>query len=225
MYIAIIGAMDSEIKNIKSLMNIEEVRKISNIDYYIGSLRNKRVILASCYEGKVNASICIQTLILNFDIDLVINIGVAGSLVKEVKLLDLVVATSVVQHDYDLSPLGYDKGYVLGVNKINIECDNNYTNKLIEVSNKNNITKSGTVLSGDVFVTDNDKISKLSKEFNAIAVDMESAAIGQVCYINNKKFVILRAISDSGSNIEFREFLDRAVIKLTDVIINFVSEV
>ena len=94
--IGIIGAMDTEINELKeNLTNIEE-KKISNIIFYAGEIGNNKVVIAKSGMGKVFASICVEAMILNYPVDRIFHIGIAGALRDDMSIKDVVIASSVV---------------------------------------------------------------------------------------------------------------------------------
>ena len=196
--IGIIGAMTLEIEGLRSLMTEKQEKTVSGIKYVSGIIDNQRVVTAVSGIGKVFAAICAQTMILEFNPDVIINTGVAGTLSERLSIGDIAVAKNVVQHDMDTSPLGDPNGLISGINVIYIDSDIKTSEGLSRAAKELNInTVSGTVASGDQFIASKDKKTEIVKNFNAVACEMEGAAIGQVCYVNGKPFAVLRAISDS----------------------------
>lgn len=220
--IGIIGAMQIEIDNLKNLMSNKQITNISSIEYVSGNLFDIPCVLAVCGIGKVAAAICTQTMILNFNPDKIINIGVAGSASEEVNLLDIVISDCVVEHDMDTSPLGDPKGFLSGPNIINIPADKNMTQLAVNSLNSLNINfHVGTIASGDQFISDVDKTRQIHSEFKALAVEMEGAAIGHVCYLNRTPFLIIRAISDnanSEASMSYEQFLPIAKDKTHELL-------
>ena len=214
--------MESEVNKLLEYVQIKETKKILNIEYIVGKLFSKDIVICVSLEGKVNSCIATTLMINNFDITHIINLGVAGSIDEKVDIFDIVISSSTTQHDYDLSMLGYDKGYVLGTNNIYNECDSSLAIKFKEICNENNInTFIGNVASGDIFVASDYMKETIKANFNSIAVDMEAASINHVCSLNNVKFISIKIISDSGNKMEFRKFLDEAVIRLTNIIVSY----
>ena len=134
--IGIICAMEKELQNLKNEIDIKKVETISSTEFIIGKIKNKDCILAVCGIGKVAAAICAQTMIIKFKADLILNIGVAGSLNKEVDICSVVVAEDLVQYDMDTSAIGDKKGLISGINKIAIEADKDINEKIINVIKK-----------------------------------------------------------------------------------------
>ena len=214
--------MESEVNKLLEYVENKKNKKILNIEFITGTLMNNDVVICISLEGKVNSSIATTLMINNFDIKSIINLGVAGSTNEKVDIFDIVISSSTTQHDYDLSMLGYEKGYVLGINNIYNECDSTLAMKFNNICKHQNINSHiGNVASGDVFVASDYMKDSIKSNFNSLAVDMEAAAINHVCNLNNIKFISIKIISDSGDKMEFRCFLEAAVIKLTDIVIEY----
>ena len=222
--IGIIFAMKEELDELLKLANIKEIKKIYDLELYICEINNKKCTLVESGVGKVNSSRTTQVLIDNFNIDIIINIGVAGGIDKNINVLDLVVSNKLVQHDFDISAFNHKKGYIpkigdyLSVN-----------NDLVKLCKKvDNNVKIGTIASGDAFITDKDVSENINKEFNALCTDMESASIAQVAYLCNKPFIIIRCISDTiytGNNkITYEEFLSISSKKVSKYLIKLLGE-
>ena len=205
--IGIIGAMDVEVENLKAKIKNKKTDIISGIEFVCGKIENKDVVVAKCGIGKVFASICAEAMILKFSPDVIINTGVAGTLTDKLSIGDVAISKSVCQHDMDTSPIGDPKGLLSGINIINIPADE----KLIEVAEKvikgQNIScEKGVIASGDQFIALKAQKDFIVSEFSAIACEMEGASIGHVCFVNNVKFLVLRAISDSADNSSFMDY-------------------
>lgn len=207
--------MDEEIATIKNLMQDVETKKIFDLEFIIGKINSKGVILVKCGAGKVHAARTTQILIDNFNIDYIINVGTAGGLNDDIEIGDIVIAEKLVQHDYDITAGGHEKGYVSNTGKY-FECDK----KLIERSkdtinslNENFKAVVGLIATGDIFVQDINVKNSIKEEFDADCVEMEGAAIAQVCTLDKIPFIVIRAISDkpNGNNgVDFEKYLDMA---------------
>ena len=106
--IGIIGAMELEVAELKSKMEVKNVVDKAGMKFHEGVLNKKDVVIVQCGIGKVNAGICVQILADVFGVDAVINTGVAGSLRAEINIGDIVVSTDACEHDMDVSALGYE---------------------------------------------------------------------------------------------------------------------
>ena len=212
--IGIIGAMSVEVEGLKQAMKSAESETVGAIEFTRGVIGNCNVVVAKCGVGKVFAGMCAQTMIVKYAPDVIINTGVAGSLSKNIGILDIVVGEKVLQHDFDTSPLGDPKGFVSGLDLVYMNCDEEYSAKLCECASSLGIkTVRGTIASGDKFVADEDKKTEIASYFGADACEMEGAAIGQACAWNNVPFCVLRAISDGGNDdatMDYRKFVTLA---------------
>ncbi|MBO5375004.1 MAG: 5'-methylthioadenosine/adenosylhomocysteine nucleosidase [Clostridia bacterium] len=223
--IGIIGAMDIEVDGIVADMKNTSKELVGAMCFIKGELFGKEVVVCRCGIGKVFAGICTQAMILKYNPCFIINSGVAGALSSELSILDAVIATSVVQHDMDTSALGDPVGLISGINVINIDSDKTISNALKNVSIGLGInTVDGIVASGDQFVANTDKKKSVSATFGAIACEMEGAAIGQTCFVNNVPFAIIRTISDGkGEAMDYFTFSKIAAEQAIKIIKKFVE--
>jgi adenosylhomocysteine nucleosidase len=228
MKIGIIGAMDVEVAGLIEFMENIKKETISSTVYYEGTLQGKNVVVAKCGVGKVHAAVCAQTMILKYKPDVIINTGVAGSLNSKLDIADLVISDSVVQHDMDTSGIGDPIGLISGVNLINIPCPKDLVEQIEKSAKtiKDTNVIVGTIASGDQFICNQDKRDYIVKHFDALCAEMEGAAIGHVCYLNNVDFCIVRAISDKAdgsAHMDFPTFAKIAAKKSTQLINTFLS--
>lgn len=208
--LGIIAAMTIEAEGLEKIMTDTVRKNIGDMSFVSGKLCGGDAVVAVCGEGKVNAAMCAQAMIMEYKPDAVINTGVAGGLADGLEIGNIVVADSVVQHDMDMSPLGYEVGYICGIDGINMPCDEKIKNLLHDCVKQCEISCiCGVVASGDQFINSDDKKAWLKESFNAAACEMEGGAIGHVCQRNGVPFAVLRAISDGGddsSHMSFPEF-------------------
>ena len=201
MLTGIIGAMQVEIDALKKMITDPVVEEISGVEMVRGTLGGQEVVVAQCGIGKVFAALCAQTMILRYGVDRVINIGVAGTLSPKLGLLDIAVSDGLVQHDMDTSPLGDPVGMISGINIVRIPASQTLANDLTEAAERLGLCAyRGVIASGDQFIADEGKKTYIRDTFDAVACEMEGAAIGQVCFVNGVDFVVLRCISDNASS-------------------------
>lgn len=196
--VAITAAMDCEMCYIAENMKKTKHEKFADTEILRGTLGKYNVILSKSGIGKVKAAIVTQFISDKYNPDYIINTGLAGGLEKGLKKGDIIIGDKLIQHDFDISVFGYAKGYI--GNGINSDKPTVFVSdkKLTEIFKKAvPDAKTGIIVSGDVFVSDKNKKRELQKEFNASAVDMESAAIVQCANLNNIPVIIIRMISDS----------------------------
>lgn len=206
----IIGAMRCEVDTLIESMQNVSVDEISSVKFYKGTIGGAEVVVAEAGVGKVNAAVTAQTMILKYNTDRIINIGVAGGLNKNLAIGDVVVAEKCAEHDMDTTPIGDAPGYITGLDRVYTECDKSLVGLLCECTEELEIhTIVGTIVSGDQFISREDQRKKLIEVFGGDAAEMEGAAIGHVCAMNDVSFVVLRAISDgadSDSHMDFSTF-------------------
>ena len=227
-HIGIIAAMNEEIASIKKLMSNVSVKNIYELEFILGTIHSKNVVLVKCGVGKVNAARTTQILIDNFDLEYVINVGTAGGLNENIEIGDIVIAEKLVQHDFDITAAGHEKGYISNLGKY-FNCDENLVKKAKEIiDNMNEEFKAitGLIATGDIFVQDISIKDRIKEEFNADCTEMEGAAIAQVCTLDKIPFIVIRSISDkpNGNNsIDFEKFLELACerySKFIDIFLN-----
>lgn len=225
--IGIIVAMQEELEEVLKIMSDIEEKEIYGISFVDGKIEKEKVVVVKSGVGKVNAARTTQILIDKLDVTKVINVGSAGALNPSLNIGDIVIANKLIQHDFDITAFNHKKGYITGVGDY-IYCDENLINKLKKAENKlgnkaYNI-KTGTIASGDIFCTEINMKNKIYSKFNADCVEMEGAAIAQVCYLDKIPFIVIRSISDSpnGNNaIVFDEFVKLASKRCASILKEF----
>lgn len=227
--IGIIGAMDVEVENLKNKIEDKKIDVISGIEFVSGKIEGKEVVVAKCGIGKVFAAICAEAMIIKFNPDYIINTGVAGTLTTELSIGDVAISNELCQHDMDTSPIGDPKGLLSGINIIKIPADEKLITLAEKVIDEQNINfKRGIIASGDQFIASKAQKDFIVSEFSAIACEMEGASIAHVCYVNNVKFLVLRAISDSADNsshMDYPVFLDMASKNSTKVTLELIKRI
>ena len=212
--IGIIAAMNVEMESLRSHMTHTQTETISGVTFVRGTLEGKEVVTAVCGIGKVFAALCAQTMILKYSPECIINTGVAGTLTDALSIGSIAVSSALVQHDMDTSPIGDPLGLISGINIIEIPADAQLSAQLSSCAAELNVkTVTGVIASGDQFVASAERKTFITEHFSAIACEMEGAAIGQVCYVNQIPFCVLRAISDSAdgsSHMDYPVFVKMA---------------
>lgn len=194
MIYGIIVAMDSEMNMLKNEMTEIEETEANGFTFVTGRIGASTVTATRCGIGKVNAAVGAITLIDNFRPDTVINTGIAGGTGNGAGILDVVIGTEVGYYDVWCGP-GLPVGQVQGLPDT-FACDN-ATFDLDKVRGRDGV-KFGLIASGDKFIsTPEDLRAVLAVRPTALAVDMESGAIAQVCYLRSVPFLALRVVSDT----------------------------
>ena len=211
--IGIIFAMNEELTALKKYFTIDKITKIYDLTFYEVDFIETRLVLVESGVGKVNAGRTTQILIDNYKPRAIYNIGVAGGVDKSLKVGEVVISTSLVQHDFDITAFDHKKGYIPNIGDV-IPVDKILVMNSIEALEKKRLPyKLGCIASGDIFCTDAKMASKINEKFNALCVEMEGAAIGQVCFLCQVPCLVLRSISDCPNNnnrITYDEFLPAA---------------
>ena len=207
MRIGVIGAMQMEIDNLKKSLENSSIEEISSVKFVKGTIGDVEVVAAVCGVGKVFAAICTEAMILTYQVDRIINIGVAGTLCSDLGVMDVALANQVVQHDMNTSALGDPVGLLSGIEEKQIH----YT--------------IGTIATGDLFMHEQKQKQKLHERFEAVAAEMEGGSIGHVCYMNKVPFAVLRSISDGdGGAMDYAEFAQQAAKIGIEIVLAFISK-
>lgn len=215
--IGIIGAMEEEVNILKEKMSIDAVEKKASMEFFKGKLNDKDVVIVRSGISKVNAAVCTQILIDDFNVDCVINTGIAGSLQNKIDIGDIVISSDAMQHDVDATGFGYDPGVIPRMETSVFKADE----RLIELAKKvceaeipDIAAHVGRVVTGDQFISDREVKNKIESNFHGYCTEMEGAAIAQAAYLNNVPFVILRAISDKSDDsatVDYPAFEKKAI--------------
>ena len=221
--IGIIGAMEEEISNLKSHMQVEEVQTIAGMSFFKGAVKGIELVLVRSGIGKVNAGICTQILASVYGVDTVINTGIAGSLNADIDIGDIVVSTSLVQYDVDARNFGYKLGEIPRMNIVEFPADKYLIDKTQSAFDSLDLgikLYRGMVATGDKFVSEDSLKAEIISNFHAYCVEMEGAAIAQAAMLNNMACVVIRAISDKADNsadVDYRSFEAKAIENMSKI--------
>lgn len=222
--IGIIGAMEEEVMTLKEKMDIREVRSIASLDFFAGTINNKKCVVVQSGIGKVNAAVCTQILIDIFYVDAIINTGVAGALSPKLEIGDIVISKDAVQHDFDTTSFGYERGIIPRMKESFFKSDEHLVKiaqKASDVLNAKINVYTERIVSGDQFIADAASKADLVTTFGGFCTEMEGASIAQVCYLNNTPCVIIRSISDkadASADMNFAEFSRLAALNSSHLI-------
>ncbi len=217
MTIGIIGAMEEEVAVLKKEMTLEATITLASMQFCKGILCGKEVVVVRSGIGKVNAAVCAQILADRFQVDAIINTGVAGSLDANIDIGDMVVSTDLVEHDMDTTAFGDPLGQVPRMDTFAFPADEELVKKAVlanQEANPDIKTFTGRIVSGDQFVSSPEVKDKLTTYFGAKCTEMEGAAIAHVAYLNQISCVIIRAISDKADNsasMDYPSFEKKAI--------------
>lgn len=220
--------MEEEINAIKEYLTVTKETKIYELTFIEGLISDKECVIVEGGVGKVNAARTAQILIDNFKIDYLLNVGVAGGIDESLNVGDIVIGQRLVQHDFDITAFDHKKGYIPNIGDY-INADEELVKLATKVitSTENTHVKTGTIASGDIFITDQNISKEINKEFDALCVEMEGASIAQVAKLCNIPFLILRSISDVPNNnnkVTYEEFLEESTKIIAKVVNNLLKE-
>lgn len=205
--IGIIGAMTVEVDVLRDALADRTETRIGNFTFHQGNIGNAFVTILLSGIGKVSAAVGTTLLIEHYRPDCIINTGTAGGL-GAVQVHDLVLATELKYHDVDVTAFGYEIGQQAGQPSAFVP-DEYLLNTAYENCtgyNKCNI-KKGLILSGDSFISNPKRVEQIIEDFpQAMAVEMESTAIAQVCHQFKIPFLVLRAISDKAGEGDAKSY-------------------
>lgn len=241
--IGILGAMAQEIDEVKALLVNKTVVSIANREFVVGKLDGVSCVVAFSKWGKVAATITATLLVQEFGVTDLIFIGTAGALAEGLKVGDIVVSKRLVQHDLDARPI-ISRFELPLLNRVYVESDSELSElagKAIQnlldrgvkemvgekaVSDFNLAPKLyfGDIASGDQFINSDEKRQEILELLPDIqCVEMEGAAVAQVCLEFGVPFTVIRTISDTADHnarIDFNAFIvevanaySRAIIK------------
>jgi len=204
--LALIGAMEEEVTLLRARMDGVETATHAGITVARGTFDGVPVVLAQCGIGKVNATICTQMLIDLYQPSRLVFSGVAGGLLPNMRPGDLVVGSHVIQYDLDITAFGHRPGALPGRNRM-IEADPGLVAACTQAYDAAfdgqpdaPALMAGTIVSGDRFISDPKTLRWLQREFAALATEMEGAAVGYTCQLNDVPFVVVRGLSDTAGD-------------------------
>ncbi len=230
--IGIIGAMEEEVAMLIAKMDVEETREQATMTFYKGRLCDKDVVVVRSGISKVNAAACAQILVDRYEVDVLINTGIAGSLDARIDIGDMVISTDALHHDMDAREFGYELGQIPRMDVLSFPADM----ELVEMAKAANEeanpeikTFVGRVVTGDQFVASAEMKERIISSFEApLCTEMEGAAIAQVAYLNQVSYVIIRAISDKADNsatMDYPTFEKQAILHTVRLVQNLLARI
>ncbi|MDR0382711.1 MAG: 5'-methylthioadenosine/adenosylhomocysteine nucleosidase [Spirochaetaceae bacterium] len=238
--IGIIGAMEEEVAILQSRIQNLAVVKVGVFEYFTGSLEGKSIVLLRCGIGKANAAIGAAVMIDRFNPKLVINTGCAGGvnpagLKPVLNFGDVVFSSSLVYHDFDITPFGYAAGHVPGMKDAFFPADKAALQTgfraVDELKSEGLLPDSlnhveGLICTGDAFVCSASHVGEIIALFPAVrAIEMEGAAIAHACSLFSVPCMVIRSMSDIAgeeSPMKFDEYLPIAAKHSSEIVTRIV---
>lgn len=227
MKIGIMSAMNEEIRSLIDSVDSPEITTIGNRDYCAGKLWKNDVVLVFSRWGKVASAATVATLILEYKVDLILFTGVAGAIDKSLNIGDIVIGKKFYQHDMDARPFFKQfeipligKSFFSSNDEINIKLEKSANSFLKSNQISKNIREEfkilspkvifGDIASGDRFISSSEELKSIKTLLpNVMCVEMEGAAVAQVCAEYAVPFAIIRTISDAAddtADLDFAKF-------------------
>ncbi len=216
---AILGAFGEEVEIIEDQLAGPQFHTLLGMDFITGTLKRRRVVLAQTGVGKVNAAVTTALLIYKFHPSEVIFTGIAGGINPGLSPGDIVVGQKVAHHDLVIytdddfdayqvrNPLTGRRNPIFFTADATLAGLAKKAQKGLELEKivKKDGTRvpqivTGTIVSGDAFVASATKRAELRRRFEADAVEMEGAAVAQVCYQQQLPFLVVRSISNAADS-------------------------
>lgn len=226
--IGIIGAMEQEVTLLASMIKNTKETTIAGVRFIQGSLENQPVVLLRSGVGKVQAAMATTLLHEYFKPTQVINIGSAGGLISGMEIGDIIISQETAHHDVDLTPIGLAPATLPGLPQT-FPSDPQLIALVTEVLAELKIhSQLGLVGTGDAFIADQNRVEAIKAIFpNIKAVEMEAAAIAQVCYLYKTPFIVIRALSDLPDKempMSFVEYLDFAAKNSANIVLKVLKK-
>ncbi|MCR4994721.1 MAG: 5'-methylthioadenosine/adenosylhomocysteine nucleosidase [Bacteroidales bacterium] len=230
MKVGILSAMTKEHNQLVGLLETPVTEHEAGYDFIVGTLGKNTLILLQCGLGKVNAAVGAALLIRRYEPDCVVSTGCAGGIDESLKVMDVVVSTATMYHDVSIP--GSAPGQIQGLPErfrseeqlIEVACSGILPTKDTDVPR----IVGGLICTGDQFISDQQQLAAIKAHFpEALAVDMESAAIAQTCYLLKTPFVSFRILSDTpGADnhiAQYNNFWDEMASRSFDVTRRFLA--
>lgn len=207
MKIGIICAMDEECEYFLQNINVSQTKTVGKSVFYSGTTADgKEVVLSRSGIGRSNAASVCALMIALYEVDYVINCGIAGALGANLHIGDIVFSTDVAYHDVDFSVFGYKKGQMAGEpERFNASSELLAKAEIASqtISELRTKVKKGLIVSGDQFINDKAVKNEILNNFpDAQATECEGAPIAHVATNFNVPFIVIRSLSDNADENE-----------------------
>ena len=213
MTIAILSALAEELERYLEACVIEQTQVQAGLRIHEARHEGHELVLVRSGVGKVNAALCTQVLADRYALDAVLCTGTAGALHNGLDVGDIVVAEDCVQHDVHVEFLDLPRGQIPFSDLRFFTASPALVRRARQVPLEHHTIRAGRVCTGDTFVQDAAARADIHTSLEGDCVEMEGAAVGQVCTLNELPFLLVRAISDRAdgrSDVDFQAFLQEA---------------
>ncbi len=200
--------MDEEIKMYLPHLKNTKITQFGPFIFHKGSFHGRQVVIVKSGVGKVFAAMVTQYLIDQFNVSVVLFTGVAGSLNKSLRIGDVVVSKDSAHHDFDATALGFKRGQISYTHYRFFSADKKLRSLSLQAKLKTHKIVQGRILTGDQFFTQREKKTHqyLTTELQGDCIEMEGAAVAQVCVMHKIPHLIVRTISDQSDGAAVRDY-------------------
>ena len=227
--VGILSAFDAELQLLLDAAQIDRTEKVGGVVFHIGKLEGKDVVMAEAGVGKVLSAATAATLINKYNVGILTFTGIAGGVGDDVKVLDVVVATDLIQHDFGVvSQDGFEWSPYAGVDRetgripVNEQLSVVAYEAAVSVVGKDNAFR-GTIVTGDQFIASESYVERLHNDFGALATEMEGAAVARVSYAFGVPTVVIRCMSDKADG-NAHAVIEEFGVKAADISASIVIE-
>ena len=229
--IGLVGAMEEEIILLKEHMQNVESILYAGVTFYQGQLTGKSVVLCKSGVGKVNAACAALFMSLHFKATSLVFSGIAGGVSPSVNIGDIVVADDALYHDMDATAMGWKLSEIPDGSASLFMCNPELSTIFVKHGKQlfgEGAIHRGRIVSGDQFIADKEKVAIFRQKFQAVAVDMESAAFAHAASKLHIPFCIIRSISDKSddsASIDYPTFADESAKRSSQLIVDAVASI
>lgn len=221
--VGIICAGDDELEPFLPHLENSRVTEKAMLKIYEGQINGLSVV--TLYSGvcKVNAAIATQILIDTYQVNIIINAGTAGGMDKSIELFDTIISTQAAYHDVDADIL---TDFHPWLSSIYFNSDENLLNLAKNIFSNSSKVHFGRMVTGEKFIKD-DMRESINDTYLPLSVDMETASIAHVCYVNEIPFIAIRSITDTATHIGIENFeknCKQASIISKNIVLDFLKE-
>ena len=226
MRVGIICAGDREVAPFLPIICECKTTEKAMLKFYEGTISNVEVVVLFSGVCKVNAAIATQILIDTYHVNTIINAGVAGGMNEKLEIFDTVISTEVAYHDVAPNILTEFHPWLETVFFKADQSLLSVAKKAVDKLEQNYKVFWGRMVTGEVFIADEGR-EKINEQFEPLTVDMETASIAHVCYVNNIPFISVRSITDTASHSGtgyFEENCEKAAGIAKDITVALLTE-
>jgi adenosylhomocysteine nucleosidase len=245
--LGIMTAMNEEFSYLSRHITNASTRDIGPRTFHEGRIHDTEVVLVCARIGKVAAATTATALIQGYDVDEILFTGVAGGIAPHVGVGDIVIGKDLVQHDFDIKGLlGCSRFTIPLLNVSHIPAcerlldtanraaewtrnDAEYKRAIASLVAREPVVHCGTIASGDIFVSSPEEKAELLAHLpDLLCVEMEGAAVAQVCAEHKVPYVVARVISDAANgnaHVDFTTFIESvAAVASEKIVLQFIQQ-